>query len=1200
MNPLQPQESSTVNGRLYPQLEMSTGQHFIPPLSAAPLPSAPWSKMSPSSLSVPTLIGSSVPSHSSQTHHNTWARSSRAYSQPLASGITPQRNVRNTGKVTALDKPSLPPGCWSDWCDPPKLDKSKSSPSSAMNGILGGVSLRSSPLNVGKWNVLSSSAKFRPPIKFSFGQSERDYVPGVRPVSVQVSDPGSSQTGLLYVTRNNRHVLHVFADSSFRTVRTKVELLQLKLRGETNAVGIRLPRVPIRGHFTLTRQARTLILSDFTRVKARLQTGKFSEVALSIGGSLDVVETTRHLCGTAGKIPKRRKSIDIEMDSQFDTSVQSSPPVLSVKMEADSSQKSDVPKESDMPKESGVPKESRVPTGSDVQALLDFIREQIKDLKDFASTCKFLGFFPRKLRRISSSVALQSAARSQERALQYTQRRAFEFRARRRARSLPHVVLNKVVAEEIAEPKNESDMYSPFDLYRVLSNTSVVNADKLKNTYNRKKLERTRDDSVFVQSLLRLRKRTFTSARIRALIPHFDAKTNRMFREANVMDQDGSEVVVAMTLHLFQTGFSVNNRHSNFQRYGKSSAEFLSFIDSGVLPPGSEEFLGDDPFYYDGCVVAELRDYRFMVEEDRRPIIRRVLLQSPPETMLVEVSEMLEEERPSKRQKLEESFGHNSSESDDIDLLRLESTLLQSTRSICIERTPRAMQVANISSFNKNYPFIRPLSTPEITTRLKVNLDSRNTMSSTGHNSAQQTMDWGFKITTMPQTSPVAGLKNRSDIVESKPTVKILKCAYSPFSPKGLNVPDSDNIILPIKIGSPLNSCVIKNDLDSDVQMETDGPILGDEPKNIKSQRKVDDKLEKCHLSEHLQRDSLLPEILKQSEAESKETENDLTSIPRRLKLLRAGEFAVEMAPHAAKHAQSILISDPVVRATVTNERELSARECHPSNRKTARIRIKPMPTATRPTNHNVDYNMNLRTLIRAPQLKPIVHRNARLNELHQLIVFPKEGGGACATVAEGGVKYWGDMQVATPESGRKYTPSFLIGSEEATLRFIKQYCDLLRSDGATCVPSTPPLWCHVVEEDRHLIRCTPEMLAAGKVRRRDRLEPSAVVELNGIPVTQQSNSTRSSPNAAGPRPLRPSLTTGSEIRPRPQSEPVARPVSPVIISIPPDMMASLMAEGREENTAGKEDFQNFSISNSDVAVSSTRRRKTRSKHTRY
>jgi len=87
---------------------------------------------------------------------------------------------------------------------------------------------------------------------------------------------------------------------------------------------------------------------------------------------------------------------------------------------------------------------------------------------------------------------------------------------------------------------------------------------------------------------------------------------------------------ISWKLHLFPGGFSIEGQNEAHP-YDKTVKEFLTSLDLGLLPA---DVTMDTPTnssssfdYYDGCLVAEVRDHRLCNAIDLKPRVYRVLLQ---------------------------------------------------------------------------------------------------------------------------------------------------------------------------------------------------------------------------------------------------------------------------------------------------------------------------------------------------------------------------------------------------------------------------------------------------------------------------------------------------------------------------------------------------------------------------------------------
>lgn len=206
-----------------------------------------------------------------------------------------------------------------------------------------------------------------------------------------------------------------------------------------------------------------------------------------------------------------------------------------------------------------------------------------------------------------------------------------------------------------------------------------------------------------------------------------------VFRGGSALDQLGDSVKVALTLHLFQHGFCVNSVEKNFHPYSRSYVAFLRSIDSGILPIELGVFFHavENPTFYHGCIVVELRDYRFITNHCKDVSVQRVLLRPTNETIMNDVELMCKDKfRLAKPDTLitdinanpatlsnnsetpdEKQDGESREEiEEELDNLRaeLESRILERTKMVCLDPSVRVMQVANLANYNNKQHFVKP------------------------------------------------------------------------------------------------------------------------------------------------------------------------------------------------------------------------------------------------------------------------------------------------------------------------------------------------------------------------------------------------------------------------------------------------------------------------------------------------------------
>ena len=93
-------------------------------------------------------------------------------------------------------------------------------------------------------------------------------------------------------------------------------------------------------------------------------------------------------------------------------------------------------------------------------------------------------------------------------------------------------------------------------------------------------------------------------------------------------------VRVSFTVNLFPGGFSIEGQNEAHP-YDREYKDFLHCIDTGILPADALLDIGGhvDFTYYDGCLIAEVRDHRFPRQLDLKPEVHRVLLRPDNQTV---------------------------------------------------------------------------------------------------------------------------------------------------------------------------------------------------------------------------------------------------------------------------------------------------------------------------------------------------------------------------------------------------------------------------------------------------------------------------------------------------------------------------------------------------------------------------------------
>jgi hypothetical protein len=119
------------------------------------------------------------------------------------------------------------------------------------------------------------------------------------------------------------------------------------------------------------------------------------------------------------------------------------------------------------------------------------------------------------------------------------------------------------------------------------------------------------------------------------LNPYSKDEIKPRFRDASSVKcliGGGSDIHVSFLIMLFQAGFSLNG--SNFRPYDTVGKRFLECIDQGYIPPLLTELLESSSpriQYYDGCLIAEIQDFRLSTKSHPRPEKKHVLLQPGPD-----------------------------------------------------------------------------------------------------------------------------------------------------------------------------------------------------------------------------------------------------------------------------------------------------------------------------------------------------------------------------------------------------------------------------------------------------------------------------------------------------------------------------------------------------------------------------------------
>ena len=139
---------------------------------------------------------------------------------------------------------------------------------------------------------------------------------------------------------------------------------------------------------------------------------------------------------------------------------------------------------------------------------------------------------------------------------------------------------------------------------------------------------------------------------------------------------------ISWKIHLFPGGFSIEGQNEAHP-YDKTVKEFLTSLDLGLLPADvtldTPTNSGSSFDYYDGCLVAEVRDHRLVNAVDLKPRVYRVLLRPDSVTVTNDLRHVW-------RCRPDLSEG---------DVLLLEKSMLLATQpTVCLDPHPRVGIVA--------------------------------------------------------------------------------------------------------------------------------------------------------------------------------------------------------------------------------------------------------------------------------------------------------------------------------------------------------------------------------------------------------------------------------------------------------------------------------------------------------------------------
>ena len=246
------------------------------------------------------------------------------------------------------------------------------------------------------------------------------------------------------------------------------------------------------------------------------------------------------------------------------------------------------------------------------------------------------------------------------------------------------------------------------------------------------------------------------------------------------------EYRLSLILHLYQSGFTLNggsDGSANYHPYSKSTAAFLRQLDHGEIPAmlgtivqsvgnGNQAIAGINGMppasapaagassslppigfhWYDGCIFAELRDYRSLTATMRAPAVRRLLLRPTLESIQTDalmlaadnaalLSQSQVQAKPEPPVKLEpgvdaaaaavaataaaSTAAQSAAATEEADtahfrscVFTAEALMLRLTkRSLCLDPSPRVCQIANLVHYNRGRSFVPKLAAREARAR---------------------------------------------------------------------------------------------------------------------------------------------------------------------------------------------------------------------------------------------------------------------------------------------------------------------------------------------------------------------------------------------------------------------------------------------------------------------------------------------------
>jgi hypothetical protein len=142
---------------------------------------------------------------------------------------------------------------------------------------------------------------------------------------------------------------------------------------------------------------------------------------------------------------------------------------------------------------------------------------------------------------------------------------------------------------------------------------------------------------------------------------HVTSSIRSLLDDAVVNTPIDERMEVSLVLYLYQSGYSINSETHNFRTYSRDSEEFLRSIDLGFIPSLSSEFRQQAKCkYYQGCIIADIYDYRKLNVNMNSPVVTRTLLRPHNETVIGDIERMLTHD-PSSSSPLSPSSSYSSS-----------------------------------------------------------------------------------------------------------------------------------------------------------------------------------------------------------------------------------------------------------------------------------------------------------------------------------------------------------------------------------------------------------------------------------------------------------------------------------------------------------------------------------------------------------